>query len=206
MKVEQKAPLLFNSMDTDPIKQFGKWFQEAKQAEVSMPNAMTLATSGRQGHASARIVLLKDVDERGFVFFTNYESRKAQDLLDNPFAALVFCWLPLSRQVRVEGAVESLESSESDLYFASRPRGHQIEAHASPQSQVINDRVFLDQQFKDVTQKFEGQDVPRPLHWGGYRIVPELMEFWQEGESRLHDRPRYMRDNDECWLIERLSP
>lgn len=206
MKAEQKAPLLLDSMDTDPIKQFVKWFQEAEQAEVSMPNAMTLATSSQQGHASARIVLLKDVDERGFVFFTNYESRKAQDLLENPFAALVFCWLPLSRQVRIEGAVESLESSESDLYFASRPRGHQIEAHASPQSQVINDRVFLDQQFKDVTQKFEGQDVPRPLHWGGYRIVPELMEFWQEGKSRLHDRFRYMRDNDECWLIERLSP
>jgi pyridoxamine 5'-phosphate oxidase len=152
------------------------------------------------------MVLLKGVDERGFVFFTNYESRKAQDLRENPFAALVFNWLPLSRQVRVEGTVEPLGADESDVYFASRPRGHQIEAHASPQSQVIEDRAFLDKQFKDVAQKFAGQDVPRPMHWGGYRVVPELLEFWQEGESRLHDRLRYRRDNTDHWVIERLAP
>lgn len=206
MKDGQKAPLLSGSMDADPIKQFAKWFQDAEQAEIIMPNAMTLATSSRQRKPSARMVLLKGVDERGFVFFTNYESRKAQDLRENPFAALVFNWLPLSRQVRVEGTVEPLGADESDVYFASRPRGHQIEAHASPQSQVIEDRAFLDKQFKDVAQKFAGQDVPRPMHWGGYRVVPELLEFWQEGESRLHDRLRYRRDNTDHWVIERLAP
>ncbi len=206
MNEQQRAPLLPGSMDADPIKQFGRWFQEAEQAELPLPNAMTLATSSRQGKPSARIVLLKGVDERGFVFFTNGESRKGEELRETPFAALIFCWLPLSRQIRVEGAVEPLEPSESDLYFASRPRGHQIEAHASPQSQVIKDRAFLDKQFKDVTRKFEGQVVPRPLHWGGYRVVPELLEFWQEGENRVHDRLRYRRDNADHWVIERLAP
>ena len=206
MKDGQKAPLLPGSMHADPLKQFARWFQDAEQTEIAMPNAMTLATSSRQGKPSARMVLLKGVDERGFVFFTNYESRKAQDLRENPFAALVFYWPPLSRQVRVEGAVEPLESSESDLYFAGRPRGHQLEAHASVQSQVIEDRAFLDKQFKEVTQKFAGQDVPRPLHWGGYRVVPEVLEFWQEGENRLHDRLRYRRDNADHWVRERLAP
>ena len=206
MKDGQKAPLLSGSMDADPIKQFAKWFQDAEQAEIIMPNAMTLATSSRQRKPSARMVLLKGVDERGFVFFTNYESRKAQDLRENPFAALVFNWLPLSRQVRVEGAVVPLGSNESDLYFASRPRGYQIEAHASPQSQVIEDRGFLEKQFQEINRQFEGQVVPRPLHWGGYRIVPELMEFWQEGENRLHDRLQYRRDEADQWAIERLAP
>ena len=206
MKNGQKPPLLLDSMDADPIKQFGRWFQDAEQAEIVQSNAMTLATSSRQGKPSARMVLLKEVDERGFVFFTNYESRKAQELQENPFAALVFSWLSLSRQVRVEGAVEPLGANESDVYFASRPRGHQIEAHASSQSQVIKDRLFLEQQFQDVTRKFEGQGVPRPLHWGGYRVVPELLEFWQEGGNRLHDRLRYRRYHADCWVIERLAP
>jgi pyridoxamine 5'-phosphate oxidase len=206
MKDGQKPPLLPDIMAADPIKQFARWFQEAEQAESHLPNAMTLATSSRQGKPSARMVLLKGVDERGFLFFTNYESQKAQDLQENPVAALVFYWPPLSRQVRVEGTVEPLGSEESDLYFISRPRGHQIEAHASSQSQVIEDRAFLDKQFKEVTGKFAGQDVPRPLHWGGYRIVPELLEFWQEGEHRLHDRLRYRRDDVGRWVIERLAP
>jgi len=206
MKDEQKTPLLPDSMDTDPLKQFSVWFQAAVQTEISMPNAMTLATSTGEGRPSARIILLKGVDELGFVFFTNYEGRKAQELQENPFAALVFNWLSLERQVRVEGNVEPLCSDESDLYFASRPRGHQIEAHASPQSQVVKDRIFLETQYEDFTRKFAGQDVPRPPHWGGYRVVPERVEFWQQGESRLHDRLRYRRDKAGHWVIERLAP
>jgi pyridoxamine 5'-phosphate oxidase len=206
IQIGKKAPLQPGGMDPDPFRQFANWFQDAEQAELPLPNAMTLATSNRQGKPSARMVLLKGVDERGFAFFTNQESRKAQELLENPFAALVFCWLPLSRQVRIEGVVETLGGSEADAYFASRPRGHQIEAHASPQSRVIKDRLFLEKQFADVARTFEGQGVPRPLHWGGYRVVPEQLEFWQEGQHRLHDRLRYRRDHADNWVIERLAP
>ena len=202
----QNAPLLLDSMDPDPIKQFERWFEEAEQTESSLPNAMTLATASRQGKPSARMVLLKEVDERGFVFYTNYDGRKAHDLKENPFAALVFHWLSLSRQVRVEGSVEMVEPGESDRYFASRPKGHQIEAHASSQSQVIKDRAFLQQQFKNVTEAYAGLEVPRPLHWGGYRVIPEIVEFWQEGASRLHDRLRYRRGGPDNWVIERLAP
>lgn len=202
----QNAPLLLDSMDPDPIKQFERWFEEAEQTESSLPNAMTLATASRQGKPSARMVLLKEVDERGFVFYTNYDGRKAHDLKENPFAALVFHWLSLSRQVRVEGFVEMVEPGESDRYFASRPKGHQIEAHASSQSQVIKDRAFLQQQFKNVTEAYAGLEVPRPLHWGGYRMIPEIVEFWQEGASRLHDRLRYRRGGPDNWVIERLAP
>lgn len=206
MKGEHIPPLQSGNMDADPIRQFVSWFREAVQAGIQLANAMTLATSSRQGRPSARIVLLKEVDERGLVFFTNYQSRKAQDLVANPVAALVINWLPLSRQVRVEGAVEPLESGESDIYFASRPRGHQLEAHASPQSQVILNRDFLEQQFKAVARRFDGQIVPRPGNWGGYRVVPELLEFWQEGKNRLHDRLRYRRGAAGAWLLERLAP
>lgn len=206
MKDEHKAPLRRGSMDPDPVKQFARWLQDAEQAEIPLPNAMTLATASHEGKPSARIVLLRGFDERGFAFFTNRESRKGQELQENPFAALVFCWLPLSRQVRIEGTVEQLVASESDVYFAGRPRGNQIEAHASPQSRVIKDRSFLDTRFEDAARKFEGQAVPRPLHWGGYRLVPQLLEFWQEGESRLHDRLRYRRDDADLWVIERLAP
>jgi pyridoxamine 5'-phosphate oxidase len=193
-------------LDPDPFKQFACWFADAEQAELPLPNAMTLATASRAGKPSARIVLLKEVDALGFIFYTNYQGRKAQELKENPFAGLVFYWQPLSRQVRVEGAVEMVASNESDRYFASRPRGHQLEAHASAQSQVIKDRVFLEEQFKVFTQRFAGQDVPRPAHWGGYRLIPETLEFWQEGEHRLHDRLRYQRDGNDQWVIERLAP
>lgn len=206
MQNEPSTPLRPDRMDTDPVKQFARWLKDAEQAGLPLPNAMTLATSSRQRKPSSRVVLLKDVDARGFVFFTNYESRKARDLSENPFAALVFCWLPLCRQVRVEGAVKMLGADASDQYFASRPRGHQIEAHASPQSQVIKDRAFLDRQFQEMTRKFAGQEVPRPVHWGGYRLIPELLEFWQEGADRLHDRLRYRRDRAGQWVIERLAP
>ena len=205
---EHRPPVALrrSSMDPDPISQFINWLRQAEQAGIPQPNAMTLATSSQQGKPSARIVLLRGVDERGFVFFTNYESRKAQDLEQNPRAALIFYWQLLSRQVRIEGSVQQLEADASDTYFAQRPRGHQIGAHASPQSQVIKDRVFLEQQVNAVTRKFAGQDLPRPLHWGGYRIVPEVLEFWQEGENRIHDRIRYRRDNDGGWVMERLAP
>ena len=206
MRKCQNTRLDLGVVDADPIKQFARWFQDAEQAEISMPNAMTLATSSRQGKPSARIVLLKGVDERGFVFFTNYEGRKAHDLQENPFASLVFYWRPLSRQVRIEGAVEQLGVAESDAYFASRPRGHQIEAHASAQSQVIEGRAFLEEQFEEMAQKFAGQDVPRPRHWGGYRVVPDVLEFWQEGENRLHERLRYRRDDADLWVMELLAP
>jgi len=206
MKDGQQSPLRRASMGPDPFKQFARWLQDAEQAEILQPNAMTLATASRQGRPSARIVLLRGFDERGFAFFTNRESRKGRQLLENPFAALVFCWLPLSRQVRVEGSVEMLGDGESDAYFAGRPRGHQLEAHASPQSQVIKDRRFLETQFEAAARTFEGQAVPRPAHWGGYRLVPEALEFWQEGEHRLHDRLRYRRDPADRWVIERLAP
>ena len=190
----------------DPFKQFTRWFSDAEQAELPLHNAMTLATASRAGKPSARMVLLKEVDARGFVFYTNYEGRKARELKENPFASLVFYWQPLSRQVRVEGAVERVAADESDQYFASRPRGHQLEAHASSQSQVIKDCGFLEEQFKTFTQMFAGQEIPRPAHWGGYRLLPETLEFWQEGEHRLHDRLRYRRVEDDQWVIERLAP
>ena len=193
-------------LDPDPFKQFARWFADAEQAELPLHNAMTLATASRAGKPSARMVLLKEVDARGFVFYTNYQGRKAQELWENPFASLVFYWQPLSRQVRVEGAVERVASDESDRYFASRPRGHQLEAHVSAQSQVIKDRVFLEEQFKACTQTFAGREVPRPEHWGGYRLIPDTLEFWQQGEHRLHDRLRYRRNDNDHWVIERLAP
>lgn len=206
MENEQITLLRRDKIDPDPIKQFARWLQDAEKAELPQPNAMTLATSNRLGKPSARIVLLRNIDARGFVFFTNYESRKAQDLLENPNAALVFCWLTLGRQIRVEGSVEKVDANESDTYFAHRPRGHQLEAHASPQSQILPDRSSLEAAFDAVSQKFAGQDVPRPLHWGGYRVIPEVLEFWQEGEHRLHDRLCYRRETGADWIIERLSP
>lgn len=206
MQHDPKALLSRHNMDPDPIRQFNLWMQDAERAEIPLPNAMTLATSSRQGRPSARIVLLKEVDARGFVFFTNYQSRKAQELQENPYAALVFDWRPISRQVRVEGKVELISGEESDQYFSSRPRDRQIGALASSQSQVVEDRALLEKSFDDITQKFIGQDVPRPQHWGGYRLAAEILEFWQEGESRLHDRLRYRRDGAGLWVIERLAP
>jgi pyridoxamine 5'-phosphate oxidase len=193
-------------MDANPIQQFLDWFDQARKTEPSLPNAMTLATSGEQGQPSARMVLLKGVDQRGFVFFTHYESRKAFELKHNSRAALVFYWPGLARQVRVEGAVEIIEPNESDEYFATRPRGHQIEAHASPQSQIVKDLNFLEDLFDQTEKNFTGDEISRPLNWGGYRVCPECIEFWQEGVNRLHDRIRYQRVNDDEWKLERLAP
>ena len=202
----RQSPLELSRMDSDPLRQFNLWLRQAEAAEVSVANAMTLATAGRQGKVSARIVLLRGLDERGFLFYTNYESRKGLDLTANPSAALVLHWLPLSRQIRIEGSVETLSEEESDRYFSSRPRGNQLAAHASPQSRPVTDRHELEERFDTVEQQFYDKEVPRPSHWGGYRVVPEMIEFWQEGEHRLHDRLRYRRGDNGHWVLERLGP
>lgn len=203
---DQPKSLSEDGAKPDPISQFEEWFNEAEADLTREPAAMTLATADQQGNVSARIVLLRGVDERGFLFYTNYESDKALDLNENPCAALVFYWQALGRQVRIEGLAEMLSEEESDRYFAGRPRGNQLAAHASPQSRVIADRRELTERYQRVERQFEGGDVPRPAYWGGYRVVPEFVEFWQNGEHRLHDRLRYRRDEGEGWLIERLGP
>lgn len=193
----------------DPLKQFEKWFGEALSAELPEPNAMTLATVATTTHGfarpSARIVLIKDFGPRGFVFFSNYDSRKGQELAANPLASLLFHWVELERQVRIEGRVEKIDSTTSDEYFASRPALSRVGAWASPQSRSIPGRQWLEGQFSAMTEKFKN-DVPRPPHWGGYRVAPESMEFWQGRRSRLHDRILYRRQNDGAWTIERLAP
>jgi pyridoxamine 5'-phosphate oxidase len=193
-----------SDLSSDPISQFRFWLQDAEDAAVTMPIAMTLATANAQGRVAARVVLLRGIDECGFLFYTNYESDKSLDLKSNPSAALVFHWQTLSRQIRIEGAVELLTDAESDEYFASRPRGNQLAAHASPQSRIVEDRQDLEDRFTEIEQKFEKMDVVRPANWGGYRVVPEIVEFWQEGEHRMHDRFRYRLENG-GWAIERLG-
>ncbi len=192
-------------VDADPIRQFGVWFEEAAAAGLLEPNAMTLATATAEGRPSARMVLLKDVDASGFVFYTNYEGRKSRELAENPWAALVFFWVDLSRQVRIEGHVERVTPQESDAYFAIRPPGSQISAWASQQSAVIPGREGLERRVEELEAEYADRPVPRPPFWGGFRIVPEVIEFWQGRPSRLHDRLRYTR-RDEGWAIERLSP
>ncbi|MCB1717050.1 MAG: pyridoxamine 5'-phosphate oxidase [Candidatus Competibacteraceae bacterium] len=200
------ASLARDSIDTDPFRQFEHWFQEALKAEVLEPNAMTLATVDAQGHPSARIVLLKSVDPAGFVFFTNYQSSKGQQLAANPQAALVFFWKELERQVRIEGRVEKISRAESERYFQSRPRGSQIGAAASNQSQVVANRTVLETRFQDLEARYAEQDIPTPAHWGGYRLTPDLLEFWQGRRNRLHDRLRYRLLDSGDWSIERLEP
>ncbi|AIO42718.1 pyridoxamine 5'-phosphate oxidase [Burkholderia sp. AU19243] len=191
----------------DPFAQFDRWFKEALDAKLPEPNTMTLATVGDDGRPSARIVLIKGVDERGFVFFTNYESRKGRDLAAHPYAALLFYWIELERQVRIEGRIEKTSADESDRYFASRPLGSRIGAWASEQSAVIDSRATLEAREKAVAERY-GENPPRPPHWGGYRVVPDAIEFWQGRPSRLHDRLLYTRDAAAAsgWTISRLSP
>ena len=189
----------------DPIVQFARWFQEALNSGFTEPNAMTLATADAQGHPSARILLLKGYDARGFVFFTNYESRKGRELEENPYASLLFHWVELERQVRIEGRVEKVAPEESEEYYRSRPLGSRVGAWASPQSRVLADRASLERRLGELTQQL-GEDPPRPPHWGGYRLVPECLEFWQGRPSRLHDRVRYALVSAGNWRIERLAP
>ncbi len=189
----------------DPIVQFGRWFKEAEAAELIEPSAMTLATAAADGRPSARMVLLKGFDQRGFVFYTNYGSRKAGELGADAAAALVFWWPPLERQVRVEGRVERVSREESEAYFRTRPLGSRLGAWASAQSEVIPGRAVLEERLERLSARYADGNVPLPPFWGGYRVRPDTIEFWQHQPNRLHDRLRYRRDGG-AWVIERLSP
>jgi len=195
-----------NAVDPNPLTLFRGWLYGAKAAGIHLHEAMTLATATADGRPSARLVLLKQADERGFVFFTNYNSHKARELDANPQAALVFYWPQLERQVRIEGRVERVSAAESDAYFKTRPRESQIGAAASPQSEVVASRDVLEQRFRELEETYQGREVERPEHWGGYRLRPERIEFWKGRPGRLHDRILYERQGDEDWTISRLAP
>lgn len=203
-KSYMKGSLSEEDVQANPIDQFNIWFDQARHAELPEPNAMTVASVDANGKPSARVVLIKEVTQAGFVFFTNYESRKGQALTTNPHAALLFFWPELERQVRVEGSVEKLSDQESDDYFHSRPLDSRIGAWASPQSRVIKGRTELVTKAAEYALKF-ALNPPRPPHWGGFRVKPEAIEFWQGRPSRLHDRIQYLKDND-AWTIQRLAP
>jgi pyridoxamine 5'-phosphate oxidase len=193
-------------VDLNPFIQFRKWFDQALAAQLPEPNAMTIATTTPDGKPSARMVLLKDFDERGFVLFTNYNSNKGQELAENPQAALVFWWAELERQVRISGYVEKVSVTESDQYFESRPAKSRLGAWVSNQSEVIESREILERRLQEFHSKYENQEIPRPPHWGGLRVIPTGIEFWQGRSSRLHDRLLYSRLDNGTWKIERLSP
>lgn len=193
-------------IDSNPFAQFKEWFDGALSANILEPNAMMVATTTAEGKPSARMVLLKDFDARGFVFYTNYNSHKAQELAENPQAALVFWWAELQRQIRICGRVEKVSDQESDKYFYSRPLNSRLGAWASNQSEVIESREVLEQQLEELEEKYYNKDIPRPSHWGGIRVIPAEIEFWQGRSSRLHDRLVYTRMEDNSWKIERLSP
>ncbi|HVS30276.1 MAG TPA: pyridoxamine 5'-phosphate oxidase [Thermoanaerobaculia bacterium] len=193
-------------LDVSPFVQFGRWFEEARQAQPQLPEAMTLATVGEDGVVSARVSLLKSFDHNGFVFYTNYNSRKAEQIHFNPRVSICFYWPSLDRQVRVEGVAVKVNEEESDAYFETRPRGSQIGAWASEQSKVLMGRGDLDARFHELEANYRGRQVPRPPHWGGYRVIPTWVEFWQGREDRLHDRFAYRLREPKDWTIERLSP
>jgi len=199
------ASLAESDVDHNPVNQFGKWFREAIDAQLYEPNVMTLATASLSGKPSARILLLKGFDEKGFVFFTNYASKKGHDIAENPQAAMVFFWPELERQVRIEGLIAKVSEEESTAYFHSRPAGSQIGALASPQSTVIPDRLLLENRVQELTAAYAEKEIPRPEHWGGYVLIPDHIEFWQGRPSRLHDRITYTSING-VWTINRLAP
>ncbi len=202
----EREGLLESDMLQDPLMQFNQWMQGAIDAELWQPNAFTLATATKDGRPSARIVLLKEVNDEGFVFYTNYNGRKGRELAENPQAAMVFMWPDFSRQVRVNGTVKQVDAEMSDAYFAVRPKGSRLGAWASPQSQVVANRKVLEDALHTYEERYPGDDVPRPPHWGGYCLVPESIEFWQGRPSRLHDRLMYSRMADNGWKLERLAP
>lgn len=193
-------------LDPDPVKQFSNWFTAAIEAGIRDVNAMSLATAGSNARPSVRIVLLKGFDQDGFIFFTNYESEKGRELDENPHAALCFYWIELDRQIRIGGPVQKTTREESERYFHSRPVASQLGAWASRQSQVLDARRVLDARMAEMTERFEDRAIPLPPHWGGYRLKPETMEFWQGRPSRLHDRFRYTRQAEGAWSIDRLAP
>jgi pyridoxamine 5'-phosphate oxidase len=194
-----------DDLDSDPIVQLQRWLDDAVAEGLSHPNAMALATADADGRPCVRHVLLKGLDQRGLEWYTNYESRKGHDLADNPYASVVFPWFAMWRQVVASGAVEKVTAEESDAYFASRDRGSQIGAWASPQTEPIRDREWLEQRVHEIERQFEGRDVPRPPHWGGYRLTPDWMDFWHSQPNRLHDRFRYER-TPTGWTVTRLAP
>lgn len=200
------AGIDITDLHEDPFEQFNLWMQRAIEAELPLPNAMMIATADSRGRPSARVTLLKGVDDRGFVFFSNYESRKGREMTENPYGAVVFYWGPLGRQVRIEGPVERISEAESFDYFQTRSRGSRIGAWASPQSRVIGSRDELDGLVAEVETRFPGEDIPLPPHWGGFRLIPERIEFWNGRPNRLHDRILYSREGDGRWTRERLAP
>jgi len=206
-KTYPKFPHLdVGGLDPDPIKQFSHWYDAAWAAGIKLPDAMTLATATGNGKPSARIVLLKNVDQGGFVFYTNYDSRKGAELSDNPRAALVFYWTELDRSVRIEGRVSKISAEESDAYFATRPRESRLSSLASAQSRVLSNREELDRRFEELRKQFDGRPIPRPEQWGGYRLEPDAIEFWQQRYARLNDRILYERQPDGSWTMRRLAP
>lgn len=206
LSASSKKILDEKNVDPDPFKQFFLWFNDAASSQMPLPNAMVVATASENGKPSARVMLLKDFDERGFVFYTNYTSRKGRDLEHNPSAALVFYWPDLVRQVRVEGTLEKLSAEDSDRYFQTRPRSSQLGAWASSQSEDVGSRAELDRTYEKLEREFSGKQIPRPTHWGGYRLKPTRMEFWQGRIARLHDRIVYELQPDGRWKIKRLAP
>jgi len=200
-----RNPLNESDLDPDPVRQFRAWFESARKAEIPEPNAMSLATSDTSGRVSCRTVLLKAYDERGFVFFTNYKSRKARQMAGNPHASLLFPWVALARQVEIAGPVEKISTAESLAYFMSRPFGSRLGAWVSDQSSVIPSRQVLLAKFEELKRQFANGEIPKPAGWGGYRVVPDSFEFWQGGHDRLHDRFAYSKEGG-TWTIRRLAP